>query len=111
VPAVATKVAIVEPWGTRTLAGTERNCGELLDKVTVTPPDPAAWVSVTVQLDAPPDTRTVGAHNAVDKAGAEGLDPIVVSNSTGCRPFTSAMTATIDPVVPDPRVKVMEAWP
>lgn len=101
---------VVEPAGTKALTGTESAC-EPLDRFTLTPPEPAAWVSVTVHVDVPADAKTFGLHNRVDKAGAAGLDPMVVSNSTGGSPFTSAITLTTDPALPAPNVKVTEAWP
>jgi len=68
---------VVEPAGTKALTGTESAC-EPLDRFTLTPPEPAAWVSVTVHVDVPADAKGFGAHNSVDKAGAAELAALIV---------------------------------
>ncbi len=58
-PATAVNVADADPDATVTEDGTV-SAAVLLERVTVTPPDPAACVSVTVQLLAHPEFRLVG---------------------------------------------------
>lgn len=110
VPADAKNVPVVVPAGMRIVAGTE-SAGKLLATAILIPPWPAACVSVTVHDDTPPDGRTVGEQSRLDSVGEARVDPIVLSNSTGCNPLTSAMTLTIDPVAPEPSVRLTEAWP
>ncbi|MGA9108372.1 MAG: hypothetical protein WB359_23765 [Bryobacteraceae bacterium] len=62
VPAVAVKFAEVAPDATLTEPGTV-NAVTLLDSVTVMPPEPAAWDSVTVHADVPPELRLAGLHD------------------------------------------------
>jgi len=61
-PAVAVKLAVLEPLGTVTEPGTV-SAATLLDSVTVTPPDPAAFESVTVHVAVPPGVRLAGAQD------------------------------------------------
>jgi len=62
VPAVAVKFAEVALDTTVTDAGT-LNAALLLERVTVTPPEPAACDSVTEHADVPPELRLVGEHD------------------------------------------------
>jgi len=59
VPAVALKVAVVDPAATVTEAGTV-SADTLLDKATLAPPTGAAWVSVMVQVLGELCPRVVG---------------------------------------------------
>jgi hypothetical protein len=68
VPAVAVKLAVLEPLETVTDAGT-LSVAALLVSVTAAPPAPAAIDSVTTQVDVPPELRLVGAHASDVKAG------------------------------------------
>jgi hypothetical protein len=68
VPAVATKLAVVEPLDTVTVPGTVR-AAALLDSVTTAPPLPAAFDRVTTQVDVPPELRLVGEQLSDAKAG------------------------------------------
>ncbi len=61
-PALAVKVAAREPAATVTDPGTV-SAAMLLDRVTVTPPDPAALASVTVHVDVPPGLRFPGVQD------------------------------------------------
>ena len=61
-PAVAVKVAVVEPVATVTEPGTV-SAPALLDSVTVSPPEPAALARVNVHVDVPPDARLVGVQD------------------------------------------------
>jgi len=61
VPAVAVKLAEVAPDGTVTDGGTVR-APALLDSETGTPPAPAAFDRLRVQVEAPPDDRLAGAQ-------------------------------------------------
>ncbi len=70
VPAEALKLAEVEFWGTRTLAGTE-TAAEEEARVTEEPPEGAAEERVTVQADWAPEARVVGLQVRVETtAGA-----------------------------------------
>ena len=71
VPAVTEKVVVVEPCATVTLAGIVSPAGEL-DKLTSTPPDPAALVRVTVPVAEPPLAIVLGATATLDKATVPG---------------------------------------
>ena len=65
VPAVAVKLAVVEPAATFTEVGVVRI--ELLSEtVTVEPPAGAAADSVKVQVDAAPETTLAGEHASFD---------------------------------------------
>jgi len=59
VPAVAVKVAALEPAAMVTDPGTV-SVATSLDRVTVTPPEPAALDRVTVHVAVPPELRLVG---------------------------------------------------
>jgi len=68
VPAVAVKLAAVEPAGTRTDAGTVKD--ELLDeRATVAPLAGAAWVNVTAQVVEVPEVRVESEQFNPDRAG------------------------------------------
>ena len=58
-PAVAVKLAEVEPEDTVTAVGTI-NVATLLDRLTIAPPVNAAFESVTEQVEVPPESRLVG---------------------------------------------------
>ena len=90
VPAVVVKAAVVEPWLTTTLAGTET--APLLElKVTVEPPLGAAFDTVTV-------------HEAwAAEARLAGVQVRAVTLTTGCR----AMVAVVEA---EPRVAVTTAF-
>ena len=62
-PAVAMKLAVLEPLATVTVPGTV-NAVRLLDNITVTPPDPAGLERVTVHADVPPELRLVGVQES-----------------------------------------------
>jgi hypothetical protein len=59
VPAAAVKLAVVKPAPTVTLAGTV-TAPLLLESVTAAPPDGAAFVKVTVQIEDPPPATVDG---------------------------------------------------
>jgi hypothetical protein len=71
VPAVAVKLAVVEPAGTITDAGTASRVLLLL-RVTVAPPLSAAADSVTAQELDCPETRLAGLHARPLKTGNGG---------------------------------------
>ena len=58
-PAVAVKVAVLDPAETFTEAGMLRAV-LLVESETAVPPDGAAWLRVTVQAEEPPETKVVG---------------------------------------------------
>jgi hypothetical protein len=62
VPAVAVNCAVAEPEATVTAAGTVR-AARLLESDTGTPPEPAAFDRVTVQVELAPDKRLLGKHD------------------------------------------------
>ncbi len=74
VPAVAVKLAVLEPLRTVTDPGTV-SAAALLDSVTATPPLPAAFDRVTTQLAVPPELRLVGVQVSDVRAG--GVDTSV----------------------------------
>ena len=59
VPAVALKLADVEPAAIETVAGTVK-AAALLERLMVAPPVKAALDNVTEQADVPPPVRLVG---------------------------------------------------
>jgi hypothetical protein len=64
------KVAEVEPEGTVTVDGTEAHA--LVDeRLTTTPPDPAAAPIVTVPVEVDPATTPAGQSESPDTVGAE----------------------------------------
>ena len=67
---VTVKFAEVAPAGTSTLAGTLARVALDEDKATVTPPRGAAWVSVTVPVEAAPPTRLAGLSDSADNVAA-----------------------------------------
>src|ERR1017187_4973103 len=70
VPAVAVKVAEVEPAGTVTEAATSSRA-LLLARDTAGPPLGAPGASATVQVELAPETRLVGKHCSEDKPGCQ----------------------------------------
>jgi hypothetical protein len=70
-PATAEKVALVDPAGTVTEAGTVR-AALLLDAATAMPPEGAFCVNCTVHVVAPPDVTTVWLQFRDDSAGGGG---------------------------------------
>jgi hypothetical protein len=62
-PAVARKVATMEPAATVTDAGSV-NTGVLLESVTTTPPEAATLDSVTIHVEVAPELRLVGAQES-----------------------------------------------
>jgi hypothetical protein len=61
-PAVAVNCAVAEPEATVTAAGTVSAAG-LLESETGTPPEPATFDRVTVQVELAPDKRLSGEHD------------------------------------------------
>jgi hypothetical protein len=107
--AVAENVPVVECDAMIVLGGTVM-VGELLVRLTTAPPVPAAGDKVIVHLAAAPGVRLEGAQLKLVSLGA-AEPPKVTSNSTGCNPFTSAITEITDPAVPAPAVSVVEVCP
>jgi hypothetical protein len=66
------KLALVDPAGTVTLAGTLAAPGWLLDKLTTAPLDGAAFGSVTVPVDGLPPVTLVGVTLNVDNVAGGG---------------------------------------
>jgi len=67
------KVALVDPDGTVTFAGTVAATVLPLDRVTTAPPDGAAAVSVAVPWTAVPPVTLVGFMVSAERAGAAGV--------------------------------------
>src|SRR5438067_6336419 len=67
------KLALVDPAGTVTFAGTLAAPGWLLDKLTTAPPDGAALGSVTVPVDGLPPVTLVGVTVNVDNVAGGGV--------------------------------------
>ncbi len=66
----------MDPCGTNTLDGTVAAFVFELERVTVTPPVPAVWVSVTVPVPDNPLTMVLGLTDRVLSAAAGGLTTI-----------------------------------
>ncbi|MGD0669124.1 MAG: hypothetical protein ABSB23_16320 [Bryobacteraceae bacterium] len=109
VPAVAVKLAVLKPLATVTDPGTV-SVAALLVSVTETPPAPAAFDSVTVQVDVAPELRFMGAQASDVKAG--GVDTSV-RDCVWELPFKDAvMTAVwLVEIVPAVAVKFAELAP
>src|ERR1039457_1760963 len=96
VPAVAVKVAVVDPAATATDPGTV-SAAVLLDSATVPPP---AFVSVTVQLLMPPLPSVAGVQLKPAKVGGAGavtVPPVPLMDSA-C-PSSVAPCALVTPMV------------
>ncbi len=108
-PAVAVKLAVLDPLKTVTDPGTV-SAAALLDSVTVTPPVPAVFDSVTTQFEVPPELRLVGAQASDVKAG--GVDTSV-KDCVWELPFSDAvMTAVwLVDIVPAVAVKLDHVAP
>jgi len=116
VPAVAVKVAEVEPAATVTEAGTG-SAVLLLDRDTTVPPLGAAWASVTVPVVLAPEVRLVGEPWSEDKpdcqfvtvtvpefAAIDPADPFAKAD-----PGTQTRMGTIAPLGAGERVTVTVA--
>src|ERR1017187_1963302 len=104
VPAVAVKVAEVEPAGTVTEAATSSRA-LLPDRDTAVPPLGAAWASATVQVELAPETRLAGKHCSEDKPGCQfwTVTAPEVADTVSADPFAKAATgllSTMGTVVP-----------
>jgi hypothetical protein len=66
------KVALLDPAGTVTLAGTVAAAVLLLDNETSRPPDGAAEVRVTVPVTGLPPVTVVALRASVERAGEDG---------------------------------------
>ena len=80
VPAKAVNETPIEPDRTRTDAGTT-SVGELLNSVTITPPEPAACDNATAQEAAPAELRLAGRHDTEFNAEGEmiGIANVMVT--------------------------------
>jgi len=89
-PAVALKLALLLPDVTVTEPGTVNNPEEL-ERLTATPPVPAAFDSVTEQAALLPELSVVGLHDtALTVGGAESeMDAVCVP------PFRVAVTTAV----------------
>jgi len=84
-PSVAVKVTLVEPAGTVTAAGTVR-ADALLERLTLTPPEPAGCVNTTVQVADAPALRVASAHDIELNANPLDAPDTMALNSTGGNP-------------------------
>jgi hypothetical protein len=77
VPATAVNVADAAPDATLTDDGTD-SAAVLLERATVTPPDPAGCDSVTVQFAIQPEFRLVGLQDTelTEAAASSDIDAI-----------------------------------
>ena len=90
VPAVAVKFAVVAPAVTVTDAGTVR--AALFDESpTEAPPVRAADVSVTVQVEVPPEVTELGEQDKPETAGVGG---VTVTEAVAL-PFNVAVKVTV----------------
>jgi hypothetical protein len=98
-PAVAVNAAVPVPGATNTLPGTV-NPTALLDSVTVAPPAPEAFDKLTVQLDAAPGPRLVGAHDtALTRVGATREIDAVCELPLSVAVITAAWSEVMVPAV------------
>ena len=95
---VTAKVALVDPAGTVTLAGTVAAAVLLLDNETVKPPDGAAEVRVTVPVAELPPTTVVGLRLRVESDAEDGVltvQPDSLAEATVADPsFTFTMQSS-----------------
>lgn len=91
VPAVMTKLVVVEPAGTVTERGTVM-AGLLIESNTVAPPDGAAAAKVTVQLLVAPDIRVVESQANEDR-GTGG--PAKANDTVSDDPFRLAVSTAV----------------
>ncbi|MBI1791167.1 MAG: hypothetical protein HYR60_26865 [Acidobacteria bacterium] len=84
-PAVAVKLAVVEPEATVTEAGTA-SAALLLDRLTANPPPPAVLVRVTVQLAAAAEATLAGQFTEDSCTGA-----VLVSEKVRVMPLMVAV--------------------
>jgi len=98
-PAVAVKVPVTEPAATETVAGTVMAAVLLLDRATLTPPEPAVCDKVTVQVVVAPGAMLAGEQATevrLDVSDANVIDAV-------CElPFNVAVTAATWPAAPLP---------
>ena len=91
-PAVAVKVAAVEPEATVTDVGTVR--AELLsDRATAVPADGAVADKVTVQVLAAPDARVVGLHSSEDRVIGDAA--VMLREAVLELPLSAAVTTAV----------------
>jgi hypothetical protein len=111
VPAFAVKLALDDPAGTNMFCGIV-TAGALLSIATVTL-DVAVCESTTVQVAVAVEFSAAGAHDTElnEGDGEDEAPESVAANSTGGRPFMSAITLVTEPAAPFPRNKVAEALP
>ena len=99
VPAVAVKVAVDEPAGTETLAGTGKAVPLLLESVTANVLE-AALLRVTVQVAVCPDSTVAGEQVSVLRVAGATADKLNVLDAP---PAVAVMTelklVAIDPTV------------
>lgn len=121
-PALAVKVAEVEPAGTVTEAATG-SIVLLLDRLTTVPPLGAASANVTVQVELAPEAKLVGEHCSEDKPGCQFVIVITpeVADMVSAAPFAKAdpfvkaaaglptTMGTVEPLVAGERVTVTVA--
>ena len=99
VPAVAVKVAVDEPAGTETLAGTGRAVLLLLARVTANALE-ATLLRVTVQVVVCPDSTVAGEQASVlSTAGATADNVNVLDAPPAVAVITELRLAAIDPTV------------
>ena len=89
-PAVAVKLAVVEAAATVTEPGTD-NAALLSERLTDEPPVGAAWDSVTVQVELPPEATLFGTHCNVVTLTAAG---VTVTEAVVELPLSEAVTVT-----------------
>src|SRR2546423_1811458 len=93
------KLALVDPAGTVTLAGTLAAPGWLLDKLTTAPLDGAAFASVTVPVDGLPPVTLVGVTVNVDNVAGDGVGlgvTVSVADLVTPPPDTEIVTTVVE---------------
>jgi hypothetical protein len=97
VPAVAVKVPLVAPDATVIEAGTVK-LALLSDRATLSPPDGAALLRVTVQVLVPPEESVVGAQLKPLSVTGATTTPVIVPPEPV---ITISVPSLADPIVPE----------
>jgi hypothetical protein len=99
VAAAAVNWALVEPAGTRTVAGTV-SAGASLDSETDAPPLPAVLDSDTVQVEVVPEVRLLGVHwTRVTIAGDNNAIEVLCETPPWVAVMTAIWSVAMDPAV------------
>jgi hypothetical protein len=87
--AVAANVAVEAPAATETVAGAERAAALLLVRVTVAPPDGAAWFKLTVHVEDAREANVVGEQARLVSRTEENVVAAVLADGAETFPAAS----------------------